>query len=65
MSYLREPGGGGACRLHHSAVYLLEHCGYGVLHNEMIRDSSVVGLQGAALAEKLKMDPDLTLAKAG
>ena len=56
---------GGACRLHHSAAYLLEHCGYGALHNEMIRDSSVVGLQGAALAERLQMDPDLTLAKAG
>ena len=31
----------------------------------MIRDCSVVGLQGAALAERLQMDPDLTLAKAG
>ena len=38
---------------------LAEHCGYGVLHNEMIRDGIVVGLRDAKLSEKLQMDPDL------
>lgn len=32
---------------------LVEHCGYGNLHNEMIRDRIVMGLHNAALSEKL------------
>ena len=47
-----------------SLYCLAEHCGYGALHNEMIRDRIVVGLQDAALSEKLQMDKDLTLDKA-
>lgn len=43
---------------------LAEHCGYGNLHEEMIRDRIVVGLQDASLSEKLQLDADLTLAKA-
>ena len=43
---------------------LEEHCGYGALHNEMIRDHIVVGLRYAKLSEKLQMDPDLDLDKA-
>ncbi len=43
---------------------LAEHCGYGSLHNEMIRDRLVVGLRNPSLSEKLQMDADLTLEKA-
>lgn len=43
---------------------LAEHCEYGTLHDEMIRDRIVVGLQDAKLAEKLQLDADLTLDKA-
>ena len=43
---------------------LSEHCSYGALHNEMIRDRIVAGLRNAALSEKLQMDPDLDLDKA-
>ena len=42
---------------------LVEHCEYGDLHEEMIRDHIVVGLQDASLSEKLQLDPDLTLQK--
>ena len=40
---------------------LAEHCGYGNLHNEMIRDRIVVGIRNSALSEKLQLDPRLTL----
>ena len=43
---------------------LAEHCSYGVLHNEMVRDRIVVGLRDAKLSEKLQMDSDLDLDKA-
>ena len=43
---------------------LAEHCAYGDLHNQMIRDRIVVGLQDVSLSEKLQLDPDLTLEKA-
>ena len=43
---------------------LAEYCGYGPLHDEMIRDRLVVGICDASLSEKLQLDPDLTLAKA-
>ena len=43
---------------------LAEHCGYGTLHDEMIRDRIVVGLRDAALSEKLQLDAELTLDKA-
>ncbi len=43
---------------------LAEHCGYGALYSEMIRDRIVVGLCNSALSEKLQMDPELTLDKA-
>ena len=39
---------------------LAEHCKFGVLREEMIRDRIVVGLKDLALSEKLQMDPDLT-----
>ena len=43
---------------------LAEHCAYGVLHDEMIRDRIVVGLRDARLSEKLQLDAGLTLEKA-
>ena len=42
---------------HHRSV---EHCGYGDLHGEMIRDRIVVGTCNSKLSEKLQLDPDLT-----
>ena len=37
-----------------TALYALaEHCSYGALHDEMIRDGLVVGLQSAKMSEKL------------
>ena len=48
-----------------TALYTLaEHCGYGALHEEMIRDRLVVGLRNAKLSEKLQLDAELTLEKA-
>ena len=43
---------------------LAEHCAYGVLHEEMIRDRLVVGIRSAALSENMQLDSDLTLEKA-
>lgn len=43
---------------------LAEHCGYGDLHDEMIRDCIVVGLQDAHLSKKLQLDGHLMLDKA-
>ena len=43
---------------------LAEHCGYGTLHDQMIRDRLVVGLKDARLSEKLQLDAELTLEKA-
>lgn len=39
----------------------VEHCNYNELRDEMIRDRIVVGLTDATLAERLQLDPDLTL----
>ena len=45
-----------------TALYsLAEHCGYGNLHDEMIRDRIVVGIRNNSLSEKLQLDPRLTL----
>lgn len=43
---------------------LAEHCSYGALHDEMVRDRLVVGLRDKRLSEQLQMDPELTLQKA-
>ncbi len=43
---------------------LAEHCGYGQLHDEMVRDRLVVGLIDKKLSEQLQLDPELTLQKA-
>ena len=48
-----------------TALYgLSEHCGYGELHDEMIRDRIVVGIRDSALAMKLQLNSTLTLSKA-
>ena len=45
-----------------TALYgLVEHCEYGALREEMIRDRIVVGIANATLAEKLQLDSKLTL----
>ena len=39
-----------------TALYnLAEHCGYEALHDEMIRDRIVVGIQDRKLSEKLQL----------
>ena len=43
---------------------LAEHCAYGQLCDELIRDRLVVGLLDASLSEKMQLDPELTLDKA-
>ena len=40
---------------------LSEHCGYGDLREQMIRDRIVVGIQDISLSEKLQLEPNLTL----
>jgi len=48
-----------------TALYeLAEHCSYGDLHDELIRDRLVVGIKDVKLSEKLQLDPELTLEKA-
>ena len=42
---------------------LAEHCNYGTLTFEMIRDRLVVGIQDASLSQRLQLDPELTLEK--
>ena len=43
---------------------LAEHCNYGDMTDEMIRDRLVVGIQDAALSQLLQLDAELTLEKA-
>ena len=43
---------------------LVEHCNYGVLQDEMIRDRLVAGVRDASLSLKLQLDSELTLEKA-
>ena len=47
-----------------SLYSLVEHCSYGELTNEMIRDRLVVGPRDAKLSEQLQLDAELTLEKA-
>ena len=42
---------------------LAEHCEFGTLKDQLIRDRIVVGLRNKQLSEKLQLDPDLTLEK--
>ncbi|KAK9543155.1 hypothetical protein VZT92_000952 [Zoarces viviparus] len=48
-----------------TALYALaEHCNYGMLHDELIRDRIVVGLADTRLSERMQMEKDLDLEKA-
>ena len=47
-----------------SLYTLAEHCDYGELRDQLIRDRIVVGLRDAKISEKLQLDPALTLEKA-
>lgn len=48
-----------------TALYTLaEHCNYGALHDELIRDRLVVGLANIRLSERMQLDKDLMLARA-
>ena len=48
-----------------TALYrLVETCNYGELTDEMIRDRIVVGIRDNVVAERLQLDPELTLEKA-
>ena len=47
-----------------SLYSLSEHCEYGALREEMIRDRIVVGIRDAALSLKLQLMETLTLDKA-
>ena len=47
-----------------SLFCLAEHCEYGALHDQMIRDRIVVGIVDSALSLKLQLDAKLTLKKA-
>ena len=43
---------------------LAEHCNFGALKEEMIRDRIVVGIKDATLSEKMQLESTLTLEKA-
>ena len=43
---------------------LADHCGYGQLRDEMVRDRIVVGIRDAKLSQKLQIDAELNLEKA-
>ncbi|UYV81563.1 K02A2.6-like, partial [Cordylochernes scorpioides] len=43
---------------------LAEHCNFGMLHDELIRDRIVVGVRDRELSERMQLDTDLTLVKA-
>ena len=61
----RRQGEGETVDLFITALYALaEHCDYGTLKDQMIRDRIVVGLQDLKLSEKLQLDPEPTLTKA-
>ena len=42
---------------------MAEHCQFGDINDELIRDRLVVGLRDTKLAEILQLDPELTLEK--
>ncbi|XP_069125619.1 uncharacterized protein [Argopecten irradians] len=43
---------------------LADHCNFGALHDEMIRDRIVVGVRDHKVSEKMQLDAKLTLEKA-
>lgn len=48
-----------------TALYALEeHCIYGLLHDELIRDRLVISLADMRLSKLMELDEDLTLERA-
>ena len=47
-----------------SLYSLAEHCEYGEMKDEIIRDCIVVGIRDRPLSEQLQLDAELTLEKA-
>ena len=48
-----------------TALYTLsEHCNFGDMRDQLIRDLIIVGIRDSKLSEKMQLDPDLTLEKA-
>ena len=47
-----------------SLYSLAEHCEYGEMKDETIRDCIVVGIRDRPLSEQLQLDAELTLEKA-
>ena len=43
---------------------MAEHCQFGDINDELIRDRLVVGFRDTRLAERLQLHPELTLEKA-
>ena len=43
---------------------LAQHCNYGNLHNEIIRDRIVIGLKDKSLSKKLQLEAELKLENA-
>ena len=43
---------------------LLQHCNYGILEDERIRERIVVGIKNSRLSQKLQLHPVLTFEKA-
>ena len=61
----RAQGEGESIEQYITSLYnLVEHCEYGPLKEEMIRDRLVVGIRDTGLSERLQMDEQLTLDKA-
>ena len=48
----------------YSVHTLVQHCSYGDLHDQMVRDRIVVGIQDLSLSQKLQMEASLTLEQA-
>ena len=62
---MRKPGTSETVDSFMTTLYTLaEHCNYGALHDELIRDRLVVGLTDVCLSERMQLDKDLVLEKA-
>ncbi|UYV67078.1 hypothetical protein LAZ67_4003833 [Cordylochernes scorpioides] len=60
-----NPAEGGKVNEFITALHsLAEHCNFGMLHDELIRNRIVVGVRDRALSERMQLDTDLTLVKA-
>ena len=61
----RNQASGESAEEYTMALYkLAEHCEYGNLKSEMIRDRLVAGIRDTNLSERLQLDPKLTLESA-